>query len=144
MDGLNQRIEESMRLRGISQADLCRMTQMGSSKISYILQGKTTDPRLSTVVRIADALDVSLDYLAGRREDPAPRLTRDETVLISDYRDCTPERQRKAADAVRDQRSLSQAQEAAGESFDDEQPGSVNMLEYLMRYSNEDGEEGAA
>lgn len=144
MDGLNRRIEESMRLRGISQADLCRMTEMGSSKISYILQGKTTDPRFSTVVRIADALDVSLDYLAGRREDPAPRLTRDEAVLISDYRDCTPERQRKAADAVRDQRVLSQGQEVAGESSDDEQPESMNMLDFLMQSASKNGEEGAA
>lgn len=144
MDGLNKRIEESMRLRGISQADLCRMTKMGSSKISYILQGKTTDPRFSTVVRIADALDVSLDYLAGRREDPAHRLTRDEAVLISDYRDCTPERQRKAADAVRDQRVLSQGQEGSGESSDDEPPKSMNMLEFIMQASKKDGEEGAA
>lgn len=144
MDGLNKRIEESMRLRGISQADLCRMTEMGSSKISYILQGKTTDPRLSTVVRIADALDVSLDYLAGRREDPAPRLTHDESVLVSDYRECTPDRRRKVAEAVRDQRVLSQGQEAVGESSDDEQPESMNMLDFLMQSAKKDSEEGAA
>lgn len=47
------------------------------------------------------------------RESP-PALTRDESVLLSDYRDCTPERRRKAADAVRDQRQLSQGLESAG------------------------------
>lgn len=119
MDDLSQRVDEAMRIRGMSQADLCRATKMGSSKISYILQGKTTDPRMSTLVKIADALDISLDYLAGTRDDAAPRLTRDESVLLSDYRDCTPERRRKAADAVRDQRVLSQAQEGDGRSFDD-------------------------
>lgn len=119
MDDLSQRIDEAMRVRGMSQADLCRATKMGSSKISYILQGKTTDPRISTLIKIADALDISLDYLAGTRDDAAPRLTRDESVLLSDYRDCTPERRRKAADAVRDQRVLSQAQEGDGRSFDD-------------------------
>lgn len=119
MDDLSRRIDEAMRIRGMSQADLCRATKMGSSKISYILQGKTTDPRMSTLIKIADALDISLDYLAGTRDDAAPRLTRDESVLLSDYRDCTPERRRKAADAVRDQRVLSQAQEGDGRSFDD-------------------------
>lgn len=119
MDDLSQRIDEAMRVRGMSQADLCRATKMGSSKISYILQGKTTDPRISTLIKIADALDISLDYLAGTRDDAAPRLTREESVLLSDYRDCTPERRRKAADAVRDQRVLSQAQEVDGRSFDD-------------------------
>ena len=116
MNDLSRRIDEAMRMRGMSQADLCRATKMGSSKISYLLQGKTTDPRISTLVKIADALNISLDYLAGRREDAAPRLTRDESILLSDFRQCTPERQRKAADAVRDQRSLSQGLESAGES----------------------------
>lgn len=116
MNDLSRRIDEAMRMRGMSQADLCRATKMGSSKISYILQGKTTDPRISTLVKIADALNISLDYLAGRREDAASRLTRDESILLSDFRQCTPERRRKAADAVRDQRSLSQGLESAGES----------------------------
>ena len=116
MNDLSRRIDEAMRMRGMSQADLCRATKMGSSKISYILQGKTTDPRISTLVKIADALNISLDYLAGRREDAAPRLTRNESILLSDFRQCTPERRRKAADAVRDQRSLSQGLESAGES----------------------------
>ena len=47
------------------------------------------------------------------RESP-PTLTRDESVLLSDYRECTPDRRRKAADAVRDQRQLSQGLESAG------------------------------
>lgn len=51
----------------------------------------------------------------------SPPLTRDESVLLSDYRDCTPERRRKAADAVRDQRVISQGQEAAGGSYEVEE-----------------------
>ncbi|WP_306792715.1 helix-turn-helix domain-containing protein [Collinsella ureilytica] len=35
-------------------------------------------------------------------------LDRDETLLVADFRSCTPDRRRKAADAVRDQRDLSQ------------------------------------
>lgn len=76
--------------------------------------------------------------------DEARPLSQDESVLVSDYRECTPDRRRKAAEAVRDQRSLSQAQEGAGASSDDEQPKSMNMLEYLMQYVSKDGEEGAA
>lgn len=144
MDDLSQRIDEAMRVRGMSQADLCRATKMGSSKISYILQGKTTDPRISTLIKIADALDISLDYLVGTRDDAAPRLTREESALLSDYRECTPERRRKAADAVRDQRVISQAQEGAGESSNDEQPKRMNMLEFLMQSAKKDSGEGAA
>lgn len=50
--------------------------------------------------------------------DEARPLSQDESVLVSDYRECTPDRRRKAVEAVRDQRSLSQAQEGAGASFE--------------------------
>lgn len=69
---LKDRVAAAMKAKGMSQADLCRAAGITSSKASYILQGKTTDPRLSTAIRIADALGVSLDYLAGR-EQPPPR-----------------------------------------------------------------------
>lgn len=140
----HERLQTILDSRNLKQVSLVDLTGLSSAQINHLVSGRTKDPKFSTVVRIADALDISLDYLAGRRDDPAPRLTRDEVVLISDYRDCTPERQRKAAEAVRDQRSLSQAQEGAGTSSDDEQPKSKNMLEYLMQHASKDGEEGVA
>lgn len=51
--------------RGITQADLARMTGMTTSNIAYIVNGKTKDPRFQSVLLIADALGVSLNYLAG-------------------------------------------------------------------------------
>lgn len=69
---LSERILAAMKARNMSQADLVRSSHMGSSKVSQILKGSVKDPRLSTMVAIADALDVSLDYLAGR-EQPPPR-----------------------------------------------------------------------
>lgn len=69
---LRDRIATAMKAAGMSQADLCRATQMGSSKVSQLLKGKVEDPRLSTAIKIADALGVSLDYLAGRSSPPPP------------------------------------------------------------------------
>ena len=140
----SERLTAVMQDRNLKQSDVCRLTGLSSAQVAYLVTGRTKDPKLETVVKIADALDISLDFLAGRRSDAVPRLTREESVLLSDYRECTPERRRKAADAVRDQRVLSQAQETAGTSSDDEQPKSMNMLEYLMQYANKDEEEGAA
>jgi len=62
---LSERIQYAMDKRGITQADLARATGMTSSNIAYIVSGKTKDPRLSNVIAIAKALDVSLSYLAG-------------------------------------------------------------------------------
>lgn len=65
---LAERIQNLMDIRGISQADLARMTGMTTSNIAYIVNGKTQDPRLGSVLAIAQALNVSLDYLAGREK----------------------------------------------------------------------------
>lgn len=114
-----ERLQKIMDEKKLKQVNLAELTGLSSAQINHLVSGRTKDPKFETVVKIADALDISLDYLAGTRDDAAPRLTREESVLLSDYRDCTPERRRKAADAVRDQRVLSQAQESGGRSFDD-------------------------
>lgn len=62
---LSERIQYAMDKRNITQADLARMTGMTTSNIAYIVNGKTKDPRFQSVLLIADALGVSLNYLAG-------------------------------------------------------------------------------
>lgn len=62
---LSDRIQQAMEKRSITQADLARMTGMTTSNIAYIVNGKTKDPRFQSVLLIADALGVSLNYLAG-------------------------------------------------------------------------------
>ena len=114
----HERLQSILDSKNLKQVSLSELTGLSSAQINHLVSGRTKDPKLETVVKIADALDISLDYLAGRRDDPAPRLTRDEAVLISDYRDCTPDRRRKAAEAVRDQMVISQAQEGVGKSFE--------------------------
>lgn len=62
---LAERITYAMDKRGMTQADLARATGMSTSKISYICNGSTKDPQFTTVLKIAAALNVSLNYLAG-------------------------------------------------------------------------------
>ena len=64
---LAERIQFVMDKRGMTQADLARATGIGTSNIAHIVTGKTKDPQLSNVLKIAKALDVTLDYLAGRK-----------------------------------------------------------------------------
>lgn len=64
---LSERIQNALDVRGMTQADLVRITGMSSAIISQIVSGRTPDPRFMTVVKIARALDVSLEYLAGRK-----------------------------------------------------------------------------
>lgn len=52
----------------LTLAVLSKMTSLGTGRLSEIETGVTSDPRISTLIKIADALDVSLDELVGRSE----------------------------------------------------------------------------
>lgn len=65
MSTLAERIQKAMDERDMTQADLARKTGLTTSNIAYIVNGKTKDPRLSSVIAISKALNVSLAYLVG-------------------------------------------------------------------------------
>ena len=52
----------------LTLAVLSKMTGLGTGRLSEIETGVTSDPRISTLIKIADALDVTLDELVGRSE----------------------------------------------------------------------------
>lgn len=62
---LSERISYAMEKQGMTQADLARATGLSTGLVAQIVSGHTQDPRLSNVVKIADALHVPTDYLAG-------------------------------------------------------------------------------
>ena len=63
---LGERIQNALDMRDMTQADLARATGLSTGLIAMIVSGKTKDPRFSSIVKIARALDVSLNYLAGK------------------------------------------------------------------------------
>lgn len=63
---LSERIQYAMDKRDLTQADISRMTGLSTAVLSQIISGKTTNPTFEKVLKIADALNVPLDYLAGR------------------------------------------------------------------------------
>ena len=62
---LAERINAAMEERGMTQADVARKTGLSTAIVAQICTGRTTDPGFTKVVKIAKALDVSLNYLAG-------------------------------------------------------------------------------
>ena len=53
----------------LTLAVLSKMTGLGTGRLSEIETGVTSDPRISTLIKIADALDVTLDELVGRKKN---------------------------------------------------------------------------
>lgn len=67
----HDRLLEIMDRRNLKQVDICELTGLSSAQANHLVSGRTKDPKLSTAIKIADALGVSLDYLAGRESPPS-------------------------------------------------------------------------
>jgi len=52
-------------MRGLTQADLGKRAEMGAASVSHFETGQRT-PSLDSLVKLADALQVSVDTLLGR------------------------------------------------------------------------------
>ena len=67
VDGFGGRMKYALIKRKMTQAELSRQTGISKEFITKIINGLSY-PTITTAVKIADALDVSLDWLAGRDE----------------------------------------------------------------------------
>lgn len=79
-----ERLRDARLRVGLSQSSLARQTGLDLGNLNELEHGHKTGLRLETVVRLAEALDVSLDYLAGLTDialppprGPHPLLTPD-------------------------------------------------------------------
>lgn len=69
VDAFLDRLKRVMHKRGMTQAELARRIGVKQSTVCYYYNRKKF-PTLSICVKIADALDVSLDWLCGVKEKP--------------------------------------------------------------------------
>ena len=60
-------LKELRKLNNLSMDKLGKEINMSSGEISDIENGKKKDPRISTLIRIADYFNISLDELIGRK-----------------------------------------------------------------------------
>ncbi|MBN3817623.1 helix-turn-helix domain-containing protein [Paraburkholderia sp. Se-20369] len=75
------RIRALMQQQGLTDADLARKTGISPATLSRVLSMSTEDPRISTVLAIADALGSSVGYLLqSERAYPIPILGWDEML----------------------------------------------------------------
>ncbi len=94
-------LDQILRNRGLKQADLWRMSGIDTGLMSMYLQGKRF-PTLTNAIAMADALQISLDELAGRE---APKRVIEQR-LLSDFRELSDEGQEVAVNTVYGLRSV--------------------------------------
>lgn len=80
---LAKRLRELLSARNMSMADFAEMCDLPFETVKNIYYGRTEDPKVSTLLKMADALDTNVNCLMGR----CPHST-EERKLIHNYRAC--------------------------------------------------------
>jgi transcriptional regulator with XRE-family HTH domain len=68
---IGSRVKRAREQKGWTQAELARRITTSANAINLLEQGTTYDPHASRIVALAQALEVSADYLLGLTE-PTP------------------------------------------------------------------------
>jgi transcriptional regulator with XRE-family HTH domain len=66
---LGRRIRRARLHRDITQKDLAGLVGISRNAMNKLEKGETRDPRMSHLKKLADALGVTMDYLAGREDE---------------------------------------------------------------------------
>lgn len=85
-------------LRKLSQADLARETGLPASSVAHFEAG-TRKPSFDNLRKLANALNITTDYLLGRSEDPAGAAEADP--IYRDVHNLTDKNRKMAADFMR-------------------------------------------
>lgn len=72
---LGERIDRLARARGMSAHQLSLASGVSNPALNRICTGGTSDPHLSTLIALADALDVTIDKLVGHARKTPVRQT---------------------------------------------------------------------
>lgn len=96
---MKERLEQLLAERGMRSAQLAAAAGLGTSTVDDILKGKTNEQNIgvSKMLRIADVLGVSVEWLYGRN-DPGedPPLLPAERQLLDIFRQLNEEGAEKA------------------------------------------------
>lgn len=79
--------------KGLKDYDVCKKTGISAGTISDWKNGRIKTLKPDKLVLIANALDVSVDYLTTGQKKPSEPLSNEERELIRLFRKFTPEGQ---------------------------------------------------
>ena len=71
---LGERIKIARIRHRLKQAQLAERIGISVNSLSQIESGETANPRMDTLIALANALQVSMDYLAGRTDEEGIKL----------------------------------------------------------------------
>ena len=66
---LSNKIEQLRKEKGYTFAKLSELSGISTGRLSDLASGKRINPTMDTLIKMADALDVTLDELVGRKKN---------------------------------------------------------------------------
>jgi transcriptional regulator with XRE-family HTH domain len=109
IESCGQRISKALYIKGMKQADLCKLAKVPKSSLSLYLSG-AYEPKQNRIYDMARVLDVSEAWLMGydvpmeRQEKTSPeepKLTEGEKMVLELFRKIPEDRQAEALDLLR-------------------------------------------
>lgn len=70
-NSIGQRLHMEMKKRGLTSTELARRADVKTSFLYDVISGKSANPSTLKLARVAEAMGVSLNFLAGRAEAPS-------------------------------------------------------------------------
>lgn len=98
-----EHLKEIRRKKALTMKQLGSMIGVAESTISLYESGKR-QPDNETLLKLADALNVSIDYLLGREEHSSTldeKLSEEEFALFGEARDLTDDEKEKVLDFIK-------------------------------------------
>ncbi len=80
----SERLRIARELKGFSQTDLAKRTDLQPSAISHF-ENNRRSPSFDNLKQLADVLGVTVDYLLGRAEEPTT-MNLDVEMLFRDFK----------------------------------------------------------
>ena len=109
IESCGQRISKALDIKGMKQADLCKLAKVPKSSLSLYLSG-AYEPKQNRIYDMARVLDVNEAWLMGydvpmdrdKKTSPSePTLTEGEKMVLELFRKIPEERQPEALDLLR-------------------------------------------
>ena len=86
-----RRLRQMRDVRRLSQGELSAKSKVPVAMISHFETGVRENASADNLVKLSDALEVSIDYLLGRTDDPTPRSGAVESALLRSLGDAPRE-----------------------------------------------------
>ncbi|WP_051276382.1 helix-turn-helix domain-containing protein [Desulfovirgula thermocuniculi] len=119
-----QRLKEVRKKKNLLQKELASMLGVSRAAVTSWENGSRV-PEFETLQRIADVLEVSVDYLLGRTDDPTPKSARQEM-------------RKEAEKSLRSYKK--QEEDTKQKEIESPKPARLTVAELLQRFADRDPE----